>query len=67
MQKLSNNLPFLPERMKIRKCGKLLLSLYDKNEYVVHMRIKKILQKLHRAIKSNKKAWLNPYIKINTK
>ena len=34
-------LPFLPERMKIDKCIKLICNLYDKNNYVVHIRSSK--------------------------
>ena len=29
---------FLPERMKINKCSKLVCNSYDKNNYVVHIR-----------------------------
>ena len=35
---LHSGLPFLPERMKINKCSKLACSLYDKNNYFVHIR-----------------------------
>ena len=35
---LHSDLPFLPERMKINKCNKLVCNLYDKNNYVVHIR-----------------------------
>ena len=30
LHKLQNDLPFLPERMKIKKCHKLLSNMYDK-------------------------------------
>ena len=30
LQNLHNNLPFLPERMEIMKCNKLLCNFYDK-------------------------------------
>ena len=33
-----NDLPFLPERIKIEKVEKLVVNLYDKNEYVIHIR-----------------------------
>ena len=33
-----SDLPFLPERMKIDKCKKLVCNLYDKKSYVVHIR-----------------------------
>ena len=38
LHELHNDLPFLPERMKIEKVGKLLTNLHDKTEYVIHMR-----------------------------
>ena len=38
LHNLHYDLPFLPERMKINKCSKLLCNLYDKNNYVIHTR-----------------------------
>ena len=35
---LHSDLAFLPGRMKINKCSKLVCSLYDKNNYAVHIR-----------------------------
>ena len=35
---LHSGLPFLPERIKINKCNKLVCNLYDKYNYVVHIR-----------------------------
>ena len=67
------DLPFLPERMKIYKCNKLVCNQYDKRNYVVHMRSLKeglnhglILKKVHRLIQFNQKAWIKPYIDMNT-
>ena len=34
---LNNDLPFLPERMKIEKVKKLVANLHDKTEYVIHI------------------------------
>ena len=34
---LQSDLSFLPERMKINKCNKLVCNLYDKNNYVAHI------------------------------
>ena len=55
---LHSDLPFLLERMKIDKCSKLVCNLYDKKNYVVHIRSLKqalnhglILKKVHRVIK----------------
>ena len=35
---LHSDLPFLPERMKINKCRKLVNTVQDKENYVVHIR-----------------------------
>ena len=34
---LHNDLPFLTERMKIKKCNKLVCNLHDKNNYIAHV------------------------------
>ena len=36
LHELYSDLPFLPERMEINKCKKLVCNLYDKKKYVVH-------------------------------
>ena len=61
---LHSDLPFLPEKMKINKCSKLVCNLYDKNSYVVHIRSLKqalnhglILKKVHRVIQFNQEAF----------
>ena len=70
---LHSDLPFLPERININKCSKLVYNLHDKNNYVVHIRSLKqavdhglILKKVHRVIQFNQKAWLKEYIDMNT-
>ena len=61
------DLPFLPERMKINKCNKFVCNLYDKNNYVVHIRSsKQALKKVHKRIQFNQEAWLKEYIDMNT-
>ena len=74
LNNLHSCLPFLSERMKIKKCNMLVCNLYDKKENVVHIRSLKqalnhglILNKVHILIQFNQEAWLNPYIEINTK
>ena len=71
---LHSDLPFLPERMEIDKCKKLVCNLDDKKRYVLHIRSLKQaldlktglkLEKIHRVIKFNQKAWLKPYIDMN--
>ena len=70
---MHEDLPFLTERMKIGKCKKLVCNLYDKNDYVVHIRSLKqalnhglILKKVHTVIQFYQEAWLKPYIDMNT-
>ena len=71
---LPSDLPFLPERDKIKKFYKPVCNVHDKENYVVHIRALKqalnhglILQKGHRVIQFNQEAWLKPYIDMNTK
>ena len=68
------DLPFLPERKKLEKVEKLVCSIEDKEKYVIHIRALKQalnnglkLKKVHRVIKFKQKAWLKPYIDMNTK
>ena len=68
------DLPFLPERNKIKKCNKLACNIYSKEKFVVPIRALKevlnhrlILKKVHRVVQFNQEAWLKPYIDINTK
>ena len=57
LHNLHSDLPFLSEKMKIKKCNKLACHLYDKKEYVVHIRALKqalnhrlISKEVHRVI-----------------
>ena len=68
-----NDLPFLPERIKIECVEKLVVNLHDKTEYVISIRNLKpalnhglVLKKVHKVIKFIQNAWLNTYIDINT-
>jgi len=72
--KQHNELPFLPEKMRLGKVEKLVCSIFDKKRYVVHIDTLKqamehglVLRKIHRVIKFKQKAWLEPYIHLNTK
>ena len=74
LHKLHSDLPFLPERMKINKCSKLVCTLFDKENYVVHTRALEqalnhglIFKKVHRVIQFNQEGILNSYIDMNTK
>ena len=59
--------------MKIGKCNKLVFTVQDKENYVVHIKALKqslhhglIFKKLHSVIQFNQKAWIKPYIDMNT-
>ena len=69
MHELHNDVPFLPERMKIEK---VVAKLHDKIEYVLQIRslkqglnLRLILNKIHKAITFNQNAWLKPYIDMS--
>ena len=73
LHELHSHLPFLPERMEINKCNRLVCNLYDKKKYVVHTNSLKQglnhglkLKKIHRIIEFNQEVWLKPYIDMNT-
>ena len=73
LHELHSDLPFLPERMEINKCKKLVYNLYNKKKYVAHINTLKQalnhglkLKKIHRVIEFNQEAWLKPYIDMNT-
>ena len=68
------DLPFLPERKKNEKVEKLICSIEDKEKYLIYIRTLKQtlnhglkLKKVHRVIQFNQRAWLKPYIDMNTK
>ena len=53
---------------------KRVANLNDRTDYVIHIKNLKqelnhglILKKVHRVIKFNQKAWLKPYIDVNSK
>ena len=59
--------------MKIDKVEKLVCNLLNKKKYVVHIKSLKQalnhglkLKRVHRIIEFNQKAWLKPYIDMNT-
>ena len=68
-----SDLPFLPRRMKIDQCKKLVCNLHNKKKYIVHVKSLKQalnhglkLKRVHRIIEFNQKAWLKPYTDMNT-
>ena len=74
LYELHKDLPFLPDRMEVNKVNKLVVSVHDKNNYVIHVYALKqalnhglILKKVHAVICFNHAAWIKPYIDMNTK
>ena len=70
---LHSDLPFLPEKMKINKCPKLVCNVTDKENYSVHIdALKQALNhglkliRVHSVISFRQEAWLKPYIDLNT-
>lgn len=73
---MHNDFPFCPEKRGIPKIttnDKLLLTFYDKNNYVVHYSMLKLalkhglkLKKVHRVLQFRQSAWLKPYIELNS-
>lgn len=80
-----NDFPFCAERRqlpkqafdiigeKASKFPKLLLTLLDKEKYVIHYRMLKlalhhglVLKKVHHILKFKQSLWLKPYIDLNT-
>ena len=59
--------------MKMEKVEKLVASLHDKTEYIIHIRNLKqtlnhglVFKKVHRIIELDQNTWLKPYIDMNT-
>ena len=66
---LHSDLPFLPEKIKINKCHKLVCNVTDKENYSIH--IVALKQALNHGLKLirvsfRQEAWLKPYIDLNT-
>ena len=73
LHKLHSDLSFLPERMKINKCTKLVCNVQDKENYPVYvLALKQTLNhglkltKVHSVIEFRHEEWLKPYIDMNT-
>ena len=67
------DLPFMCERMKINCVKKLVPNLYNKRNYVIHIRVLDqafkhglIPEKIYCTIEFDQSAWMKPYIDFNT-
>ena len=66
LHKLHKDLPFLCERRRLNKASKLVTTLDDKKEYVVHISTLKqtlnhdlILKQVHNILEFKQRAWMN--------
>ncbi|XP_055309888.1 uncharacterized protein LOC129573423, partial [Sitodiplosis mosellana] len=76
LHNLHNDYPFCAEHMEVGDCKetKLVLTLRNKTNYVIHFRMLKLalkhglkLAKVHRILEFKQSKWLNDYIALNTK
>lgn len=73
---IHNDFPFCPEKRGVENIttnDKLMLTFYDKKNYIVHYRMLKlaiehglVLKNVHRALKFRQTTWLKQYIDLNT-
>ena len=73
LHEMHNNLPFMPEKMKIDEVEKLVANFYNKEKYVVHIQALDqalkhglVLKKVHRMISFQQSALLKDNIDKNT-
>ena len=73
LRMLHNDLPFMPDRMKVNKIKKLVCNVTDKENYSIHIvALKQALNhdlkliRVNSVISFRQEAWLNPYIDLNT-
>lgn len=62
-----NDLPFLPEKIRIKKCHNFLCHIYDQKKYALHIRTFKKELNHELFFKKVQKARLKPYSQVNTK
>ena len=72
LQNEHEDLPFLPEKIKINRQTKLTCNFYDKTRYVVHIKLlqkalnhRLKLKRVHRVIEFEQSDWMKKYIMLN--
>ena len=72
LRMLHSDLPFLPDRMKVKRVKKLVSNVTDKENYSIHIVALKQalnlglkLRRVHSVIIFRQEAWLRPYIDLN--
>ena len=70
---LHNSYPLAPEKIKINKVDKLISNLYDKTNYICHIKNLQLyvdlglkIKKIHRILEFDQKPWMKSYIEFNT-
>ena len=70
---LHNDYPLAPEKLKLGECEKLCGTFNDKKDYIIDIRVLKFylehglkLTKITRVVQYKQKAWLTPWINMNT-
>ena len=70
---LHNSYPLAPEKIKIDKISKLIPNLYDKKNYICHIKNLQLyvslglkIKKIHRILEFDQKPWMKGYIEFNT-
>ena len=70
---LHNSYPLAPEKIKVNKVDKLIPNLYDKKNYICHIKNLQLyvdlglkIKKIHRILEFDQKPWMKGYIEFNT-
>ena len=70
---LHNSYPLAPEKIKFDKINKLIPNLYDKKNYICHIKNLQLyvdlglkIKKIHRILEFDQKPWMKSYIEFNT-
>ena len=70
---LHNSYPLAPEKIKVGTVDKLIPNLYDKKNYICHIKNLQLyvdlglkIKKIHRILEFDQKPWMKSYIEFNT-
>ena len=70
---LHNSYPLAPEKIKVDKVSKLIPTLYDKKNYICHIKNLQLyldlglkIKKIHRILEFDQRPWMKSYIELNT-
>ena len=72
-KELHNSYPLAPEKIRIDKVSKLIPTLYDKKNYICHIKNLQFyvdlglkIKKIHRSLEFDQRPWMKSYIEFNT-